>query len=228
MPLISSIAIDGPAGSGKSTIAKMLSAATGLPYLSTGEMYRAIALCTLRAGVSPDDALAVLDCAKKAMIGARPDGSGGFRIFCGEEDVTPLLRSAEVSRLSSPVAVHEAVRKLMVELQRNIAIENDVIMDGRDIGTVVLKESQNKIYLDASVEVRARRRLLDYKDKDISYEEVLRDLKERDRRDSTRLVDPLRPAEDALIIDSSDMSPSEVIESILTSYRLFYWGETTC
>jgi len=218
MPLRTSIAIDGPAGSGKSTIAKMLSAATGLPYLSTGEMYRAIALCVLRAKIDPYEADGVLKCALDSKISAVPDGRGGFRILCGEEDVTGLLKSPEVGRASSPVAIHAAVRKLMVSLQRGIAADNDVIMDGRDIGTVVLKESERKIYLDATVEERARRRLLDFKGDGIGYEEVLNDLKERDRRDSSREVDPLRPAEGALIIDSTNMSPQQVVDEIISRF----------
>jgi cytidylate kinase len=215
MPLVSSIAIDGPAGSGKSTIAKLLSAATGLPYLSTGEMYRAIALCAIREGIDVNDADAVSGCAVRAKLGAVPDGRGGFRIKCGHEDVTDQLRSVQVGRLSSSVAVHPSVRMLMVQLQRAIAEKTDVIMDGRDIGTVVLKESLNKIYLDASAEVRARRRLMDYKELGLIYEEVLKDIEERDMRDSTRITDPLRPAEGALIIDTSSLSPTEVVEMIL-------------
>ena len=218
MPLRTSIAIDGPAGSGKSTIARMLSAATGLPYLSTGEMYRAIALCVLRAKIDPYDGAAVLKCAVDSRIRAVPDGKGGFRVFCGDEDVTDSLRSAEVGRISSPVAIHLSVRRLMVSLQREIAAANDVIMDGRDIGTVVLKESERKIYLDATVEERARRRLLDFKGIVTSYEEVLKDLKERDMRDSGREVDPLRPADGALIIDTTHMSPQQVVYKILERF----------
>ncbi|HOA15577.1 MAG TPA: (d)CMP kinase [Bacillota bacterium] len=220
MPLKTSIAIDGPAGSGKSTIAKMLSKATGLPYLSTGEMYRAIALCTLRAGIDPYNEQEVLDCALRSEISATPDGNGGFKVYCGKEDVTGLLRTPEVSKMSSPVAIHAGVRKLMVSLQRAIAAKDDVIMDGRDIGTVVLKESDRKIYLDASVEVRARRRLMDFKDSSLTFEQVLKDLKERDMRDSTREVDPLRPAEDAFIIDTSDMTPQQVVEAIMERFGM--------
>ncbi len=216
MPLETSIAIDGPAGSGKSTIAKMLSSATGLPYLSTGEMYRAVALCALRAGADLADQEEVLACATAGRIFAKPDGRGGFRIFCGEEDVTDLLRTVEVSRASSPVAVHAGVRSLMVELQREIAKATDVIMDGRDIGTVVLKESRNKIYLDASPEQRARRRLADFGGLGLSYEQVLSDILERDKRDSTRPVDPLRPSPEAMVIDTTDMSPEEVAAGILS------------
>ena len=216
MPLETSIAIDGPAGSGKSTIAKMLSSATGLPYLSTGEMYRAVALCALRAGASLEIESEVLASAEAGKISAQPDGMGGFRILCADKDVTGLLRSVEVSRASSPVAVHAGVRSLMVRLQRAIAESTDVIMDGRDIGTVVLKESHNKVYLDASPEERARRRLADFIGTGLTFEQVLKDILERDRRDSTRSVDPLRPAADALVIDTTEMTPEEVVADILS------------
>lgn len=219
MPLETSIAIDGPAGSGKSTIAKMLSSATGLPYLSTGEMYRAVALCALRSGADLANEAEVLDSALAARISALPDGKGGFRIICGEEDVTNLLRSVEVSRASSPVAVHAGVRSLMVGLQRMIAMETDVIMDGRDIGTVVLKESKSKVYLDAGPEERARRRLADFGGAGLSYEQVLKDILERDRRDSTRAVDPLRASSDAMVIDTTGMAPAEVVAEILSHIK---------
>jgi cytidylate kinase len=216
MPLVTSIAIDGPAGSGKSTIAKMLSSATGLPYLSTGEMYRAVALCALRAGASLDNEREVLASAAAGRISAQPDGKGGFKILCAGEDVTGLLRSVEVSRASSPVAVHAGVRSLMVSLQRGIAEATDVIMDGRDIGTVVLRESKNKVYLDASPEERARRRLSDFNGAGLSYEQVLKDILERDMRDSTRTIDPLRPSPDAMVLDTTDMTPEEVVEAVLS------------
>lgn len=216
MPLETSIAIDGPAGSGKSTIAKMLSSATGLPYLSTGEMYRAVALCALRAGADVAMEAEVLASAESGSISAQPDGSGGFRILCGDEDVTGLLRSVEVSRASSSVAVHAGVRSLMVRLQRAIAEKTDVIMDGRDIGTVVLRESINKVYLDASPEERARRRLADFSGTDLTFQQVLRDILERDKRDSTRAIDPLRPSPDALVLDTTGMSPEAVATDILT------------
>lgn len=225
MPLVSSIAIDGPAGSGKSTISKMLSEATGLPYLSTGEMYRAVALCVLRSKLDPQKAGEVLDCARKAEISAKPDGRGGFKILCGEEDVTGQLRSKLVSDMSSAIAVHKGVRRLMVKLQRAIAVDNDVIMDGRDIGTVVLKESRRKVFLEASPEERARRRLCDYAGKGRSYEQVLNELKERDARDSSRKADPLRPAEGALIIDTTNLNPAEVIDRILASFGQCLRGE---
>lgn len=216
MPLVTSIAIDGPAGSGKSTIAKMLSSATGLPYLSTGEMYRAVALCAIRAGAALDNEKEVLASAAAGRISAQPDGMGGFRIFCADEDVTGLLRSVEVSRASSPVAVHAKVRSLMVALQRSIAEATDVIMDGRDIGTVVLRESKNKVYLDASPEERARRRLMDFGGTGLSYEQVLKDILERDLRDSTRSVDPLRPSPDAMVLDTTGMTPEDVVKAVLS------------
>ena len=216
MPLVTSIAIDGPAGSGKSTIAKMLSSATGLPYLSTGEMYRAVALCALRAGADLTCQEEVMACANAGMISAQPDGRGAFRILCGHEDVTGLLRSVEVSRASSPVAVHAGVRSLMVGLQRAIAEATDAIMDGRDIGTVVLRESRNKVYLDASPEERARRRFADFGGTSLTYEQVLADILERDRRDSTRAVDPLRPSPDAMVLDTTEMTPEDVVERILS------------
>lgn len=220
MALETSIAIDGPAGSGKSTIARMLSAATDLPYLSTGEMYRAIALCVLRHGIDPSNGPATAKCASGFAVSLRPDGRGGFRVFSGIEDVTDLLSSPEVSRASSAVAVHAGVRSHMVALQRATASANDVIMDGRDIGTVVLKESARKVYLDAGVEERARRRFKDYAGKGLTFEQVLADLIERDKRDSSREVDPLRPADDAFILDTTCLNPEQVVEAILTRFGM--------
>lgn len=220
MALETSIAIDGPAGSGKSTIARMLSAATGLPYLSTGEMYRAIALCVLRHGIDPSSGSAATKCASGFAITARPDGSGGFRIFSGIEDVTDLLSTPEISRAASAVAVHAGVRSNMVAIQRAVASTDDIIMDGRDIGTVVLKESARKVYLDAGVEERARRRFKDYAGKGLTFEQVLADLIERDKRDSSREVDPLRPAEDAFILDTTFLSPEQVVDAILTRFGM--------
>lgn len=224
MALETSIAIDGPAGSGKSTIARMLSAATGLPYLSTGEMYRAIALCALREGTNPSDGASVTECALRSSIIAKPDGHGGFRVLCGDEDVSGLLKSPEVGRASSAVAVYSGVRNHMVALQRAIAMENDVIMDGRDIGTVVLRESTRKVFLDAAVEERARRRLKDFQGKDIAFEQVLDDLKERDHRDSSREIDPLRPAEGAYILDTTHLTPEQAVDAILTRFGLLTGG----
>ncbi|MCR4426231.1 MAG: (d)CMP kinase [Firmicutes bacterium] len=216
MSLESSVAIDGPAGAGKSTVARALSAMLGMRYVSTGELYRALALAVLRNGADPEDEQAVGEVARGVTIDVAPDQATGQRVFLNGEDVTGLIRGADVDRIVSVVSVYPAVRADMVRQQRRIAEQCDVVMDGRDIGTVVLAESRHKFFLTASPEERARRRMLDYTRMGESrdHAEVIREILERDRIDSERSVSPLRPAEDAVIIDSTLMTVDEVVTRI--------------
>lgn len=219
MSLERSIAIDGPAGAGKSTVARMLAHALGYRYVSTGDLYRALALEVLSRGLDPHDEAAVVEVAKSVSIRVEPTGDGAQRTILNNEDVTEEIRTAEVDAVVSPVSVYAEVRNYMVEAQRAIAFDADVVMDGRDIGTVVLAESAYKFYLTASPEERARRRQRDYARQGCHVElaDLVDEINRRDRVDSTRQVSPLRPAPDAVVIDCTTLSPEEVVETMLAA-----------
>jgi len=191
------IAIDGPAAVGKTTLAKRLAEELGFLFVPTGAMYRAVAWA-VKHGIDW----------KRARIEVR----NGGRIFLNGRDITDELANPEIDELSSQVAVDSEVRRHLVSLQREIARGRDVVMEGRDIGTVVLPDAELKIFLWATPEERARRRL---KERGGSYEEVLEAIKRRDERDSTRADSPLRPAEDAVFINTTDKSPEEVFRMVL-------------
>ena len=206
------IAIDGPAGTGKSTVSRGLAKAIGARYVDTGAMYRIATLAMLRAGVNLDDPVAIAAAADVPMsVGFDPDVE---QTFLGDEDVSALIRGDDVTRSVSAVAAVPQVRTRLVQLQRQLAGGGDsVVLEGRDIGTVVLPDADVKVFLTASAETRARRR----NDQNIAaglpdeYETVLADVVRRDHLDSTRAISPLRPAEDALIVDTSEMTQAEVI-----------------
>ena len=210
-----SIAIDGPAGAGKSTIAKALAKALDAMYLDTGAMYRAFGLAMLRMGVDVNDAASVAAHVGRMNI-AVDYVDGGQRIYIGGEDVTGAIRSPEVSAAASLTSAVPEVREEMVALQRRIAEGHNVIMDGRDIGTVVLPNATLKVYLTASAEERARRRCRELEEKGAPqpYEQVLREIEERDWRDTHREASPLKAAEDAVIVDTSDMSLDESVSAL--------------
>lgn len=213
------VAIDGPAGAGKSTVARQVAEKLGFYYLDTGAMYRVVAYKVLRSGVSLDDEKAVTEISKKTKIIFNHDDNA--TVFCDGEDVTSQIRSTEVSRAVSVVASYAGVRDHLLELQRLEAAQGDVVMDGRDIGTYVLPEAQVKIYLTASTAERAKRRTLENRKKriDISYEEVLADIVRRDQLDSERKHAPLKPAEDAIILDTTGLSIEEVVAKIVKIIR---------
>ena len=210
-----SIAIDGPAGAGKSTVAKALAKALDAMYLDTGAMYRAFGLALLRMGVDVTDPAAVAAHAGNTDISV-DYVDGGQRIYIGGEDVTGAIRSPEVSAAASLTSAVPEVREEMVALQRRIAEGHNVIMDGRDIGTVVLPNATLKVYLTASAEERARRRCRELEEKGAPqpYEQVLREIEERDWRDTHREASPLKAAEDAVIVDTSDMSLDESVSAL--------------
>ena len=210
-----SIAIDGPAGAGKSTVAKALAKTLGAMYLDTGAMYRAFGLAMIRAGVDVNDAAAVAQRAGAVDITVEyVDGTQ--RMMLAGEDVSETIRLPEVSAAASAISTVPEVRAHMVALQRRIARGNAVVMDGRDIGTVVLPDATLKIYLTASAEVRADRRCkeLQAKGKPEPYAKVLQDIIERDDRDMNRAASPLKPADDAVTVDTSGMSRDEVIDTL--------------
>ena len=210
------VAIDGPAGAGNSTVAKAAAAELSFVYVDTGAMYRAIGLYFLTHSIDLED--------EEACIAALPEIQvticyidGGQHIFLNEEDVTRLIRTPEVSHAASKTSAYAGVRAKLLDLQRDMAEKNDVIMDGRDIGTAILPNAELKIYLTASVGERARRRYEEMLERgeDADITEIRREIEERDYRDSHREVSPLRKAEDAVEIDSSDMSAGEVAGKII-------------
>lgn len=210
-----SIAIDGPAGAGKSTIAKKLAEKMNYIYVDTGAMYRTIALFFLQKGVPGDDAGTIASMVDDIDIAITYE-DGVQQLFLNGVNVTGQIRTAEVSRMASQTSAHGPVRRKLVELQRKIASENNVIMDGRDIGTAVLPNAEVKIYLTASSRVRAERRYREFLEKgtDMTLDEVEKEIIERDHQDMTRAISPLVQAEDAVLVDSSDMTLAEVIEAI--------------
>ena len=217
---MSSIAIDGPAGAGKSTVAKMVASRLGSVYVDTGAMYRAMALHVVEKGADINDASAVAKAAESAVITIERK-NGEQRVILGGTDVTGELRTERVSSAASVVSVVPEVRAKLVALQRELAEKEDVVMDGRDIGTVVLPNAALKIFLTADAGVRAHRRYLELMEKgeEADEEQILRDIKERDERDMTRAESPLKKADDAVAVDSSYISAEEVADRILELWR---------
>ena len=210
------IAIDGPAGAGKSTIAKAVAKRLNYIYVDTGAMYRAMALYLLRAGVDAEDEKAICEACQKADITICYE-NGEQQVYLNGENVTGMLRTEEVGNMASATSKQPTVREKLVELQKNLAASSDCIMDGRDIGTCVLPNAQVKVYLTASSMVRAKRRYdeLTAKGETCDLEIIKADIEERDYRDMHREHSPLKQAEDAVLVDSSDMTVEEVIEHIL-------------
>ncbi|MBL8178127.1 MAG: (d)CMP kinase [Bryobacterales bacterium] len=212
------IAIDGPAGAGKSTIAKRLAARLGFLYIDTGAMYRAVALWALQTNTALDDMHRLEQLALAAQIELTAGGAG---VTLNGQDITALIRTQQLSDAASKVSAVPAVRRALVDKQRQMGETQSVVMEGRDIGTNVFPNAQVKIYLDASVEVRAARRLrdLEAKGESSSLAKVAAEIRARDERDSTRSEAPLRQADDAAYIDSSHLSPEAVEEAVLKVYR---------
>ena len=210
------IAIDGPSGAGKSTISKMLAKKLGIIYLDTGAMYRAVALYVSRKGVDVNDAEKVVPLLHEIEIEFRGEGDEK-KIFLNGEDVSFAIREHRVSKMASDVSKIKEVRLFLVEQQRAIAKKNDVVLDGRDITSFVLPDSKYKFFLTATPEERARRRYEELKAKgsDISYETVLADVNDRDYNDTHRDFAPLVQTDDAMLIDSTNLTTDEVIEVIL-------------
>ena len=210
------IAIDGPAGAGKSTIAKKVAAKLSFIYVDTGAMYRAMALYLHRNGISADDTERIAAACTGAEISIEYR-NGEQVVLLGGENVNPFLRTEEVSAMASKSSAVPQVRTRLVQLQQELAAAQNVVMDGRDIGTVVLPHAQVKVYLTASVEVRARCRFLELQEKGepAVFETIAADIAERDHRDMTREVSPLKQADDAVLVDTSDMTIDEVTERIL-------------
>ena len=214
------IAIDGPAGAGKSTIAKDVSKRLGYIYVDTGALYRAVGLHMLRRGITAAEPERVEAELKNIDVTIHFQ-DGKQLVLLNEEDVSGLIRTPEVSMAASTFSALPSVREFLFDLQQELAAHNNVVMDGRDIGTVVLPKAQVKIFLTASPEERARRRFKDLEEagKAISYEEVLKDVKERDYNDSHRAVSPLLPATDAVHFDNTGYTLEQSVEKILALVR---------
>ena len=213
------VAIDGPAGAGKSTIAKLVAKEKGYIYVDTGAMYRGLAIHFLDKGIEPRETDKVIEACKDAEVTIAYE-DGVQHVYLNGNDISSRLRNEEVGNMASVTSAIPEVRKKLLELQQNLAKTQDVIMDGRDIGTCVLPGADVKIYLTASVETRAKRRYDELKEKgeDCNLEEIAHDIEERDHRDMTREIAPLKQAEDAVLVDSSHMTIEEVVKAIVSEH----------
>lgn len=211
-----SIAIDGPSGAGKSTLARRAASDMRFLYVDTGAIYRTVGVAAFRAGVGSKDMENVYKMLPELKIKMAYDDSGVQRMYLNGDDVTDAIRMPEISMYASDVSAMPKVREFLLNMQRDMAKTNDVIMDGRDIGTVVLPNAQLKIFLTASPEIRANRRWLELQQKGnkSTYEEVLADIVVRDKNDSTREIAPLKQSEDAIYLDSSELDFEQALEEI--------------
>ena len=215
-----SVAIDGPSGAGKSTVARAAAARLGYVYVDTGAMYRAIGLAVCRRGISGEDAAGIAAALPEIEIRlAYQDGAQ--RVMLNDEDVSDAIRTPEIAHYASKVSAVPEVRQFLLDVQRDMAKKGNILMDGRDIGTVILPDAPVKIFLTASAEKRAERRYLELVEKgqQVTREGVLHDVVARDRQDMTRQTAPLKQAEDAVLLDTSDMTLEESIGAVLRIIR---------
>lgn len=215
-PMPIAIAIDGPAGAGKSTLAKGVAKALDILYLDTGAMYRSVGLFMLRRGINPADSAAVADALPHLQLRVAYE-NGGQRVYLEEQDVTDRLRTPEIDAAATAVAAIAPVRVCMVDMQRAIAKGQDIVMDGRDIGTKVLPHASVKVFCTAHVSIRAQRRYEERLAKGLpaDYDEILSEMRQRDENDSTRAASPLVQAEDATVLDSTQMDPQACIDFVV-------------
>ena len=215
------VAVDGPSGAGKSTLARAAAAALGFLYVDTGAIYRTVGLSVRDREVDPGDEAAVAEMLPSLRIELRYDGEGGQRMLLNGRDVSGEIRLPEISRYASAVSALPVVRAYLMETQRDLARKHDVIMDGRDIGTVVLPDAEVKVFLTASAQARAQRRCRELEERGTPqpFEEVLRDIEERDFRDTHREAAPLRRAEDAALLDTSALDFRQSLEALLEIIR---------
>lgn len=216
MPKI--ITIDGPAGSGKSTIAREVAKRLGFTYLDTGAMYRAFTLKAIRTSADLEDSKSLIELIKKTKIDIVPQNDGSLKVFLDKEDVSLEIRKPIVTQKVSSIAKIPGIRAQMVKLQREFGKKNDIVVEGRDIGTVVFPKAYKKFYLDADFSERIRRRMGDFKalGQDITIKEVEDDLRKRDHADMTRKVGPLKQAKDAILLDTTNLAIEQVIEKVLS------------
>lgn len=213
-----SVAIDGPAGAGKSTLARKLAEKLGFLYVDTGAIYRTVALAVLRAGTDPADEAGVGGLLDSLDLKMAYGGDGVQRMYLAGEDVSTAIREHQVSGFASRVSAIPAVRAFLLDYQRKLAREGNVVMDGRDIGTVVLPQADVKIFLTAAPEARARRRLLELEQRgqEADFETVLRDIKDRDYKDEHRPIAPLKRAADAALLDTTNLNLEQSLEALLS------------
>ena len=213
-----SVAIDGPAGAGKSTLARQAARELGFLYVDTGAIYRTVALKTVRAGADPSDPVQVVPLLEGLDIRMDYGPDGAQRMFLEGEDVSSAIREHQISGLASKVSAIPEVRAFLLDFQRKLAREHDVLMDGRDIGTVVLPDADVKIFLTAAPESRARRRLLELEQKGqkTDFETILRDIILRDEEDRNRPIAPLRQAEDAVLLDTTQLNLEQSLQALLS------------
>lgn len=212
------IAIDGPAGAGKSTIARLAAKEMSFIYVDTGALYRTIGLCAKRNNIGSKDVEKILEMLKDIKVELAFNDKNEQIVLLNGEDVSSLIRTPEISMYASDVSAIPEVRAFLLDLQRNMAKTNNIIMDGRDIGTVVLPDAKVKIFLTASAEVRAKRRYdeLIEKGMDVKFEDVLQDVVTRDYNDSHRETAPLKPAEDSVIVDTSELNLEQSVEKLIS------------
>ena len=218
LPIYKSIAIDGPAGAGKSTLARQLAKELGFLYVDTGAIYRTVALAVLRAGADPADPAQVVPLLEGMNIQMGYGGDGVQRMGLGPEDVTEAIREHRISGAASKVSAIPAVRAFLLDYQRGLSRAHDIVMDGRDIGTVVLPNADVKIFLTAAPEARARRRLLELEQRgqEADFGAILHDIKERDFQDEHRPVAPLKRAEDAVLLDTTNLNLEQSCDRLLS------------
>ena len=216
-----SIAIDGPAGAGKSTVARAAAKELNFLYVDTGAIYRTVALAVDRLGINPGEGEAVARALPALKIRMDHGPSGEQRMFLGDEDVSKAIRENRVSALASKVSALPQVRAFLLDFQRQLARENNVIMDGRDIGTVVLPRAEVKVFLTAAPEARARRRLLELelRGQQADYETILKEIIQRDKQDRERAAAPLKQAEDAVLLDTTQLNLEQSVEALLKIVR---------
>lgn len=216
-----SVAIDGPAGAGKSTVARAAAKVLGFVYVDTGAIYRTVGYHMDFLGIGPRDTDGVTRLIGDANIQIEYDAAGGQHMILNGSDVTEELRTPEMSKIASAISGQKVVRDYLLEMQRDVARKHSVVMDGRDIGTVVLPHADVKIFLTASPEIRARRRFeeLSAKGEKTAYEQVLEDQRKRDEQDAGRKIAPLKQAKDAILLDTSDFTPEQSVEAVVRLVR---------
>jgi len=211
------IAVDGPAGAGKSTASRLLAKKLGFLYIDTGAMYRALTLKAIRKNLDVNDAACIIAMARNTLVDLKNEHDGAVKVLLDNNDVTSLIRQPGITQLVSDIARIKEVREVMLEVQRRLGRDRDSVLDGRDIGTVVFPDADKKFYIDADSDERVRRRYKELKEsgQDISLKDVQADLRNRDTIDSTRECAPLKKAEDAIYVDTTKMSIEKVVDTLL-------------